>query len=332
MKKLVVMATDGFDKEAEAELKKNPDIEIKVFKGVPAAELVATAQEADILIIRSATVLTREAIGQLPNLKGILRAGVGIDNIDLAATDEHGVLVWNAPSGNFQATAELAIGLLFATARKIPFADAAAKKGVWNKKDIGTSGRQLSGSTLGIFGAGNIGMRVAKMARGLGMHVQICDPLYLGSADYKKVSFDELLSLSDFITIHAPFLPSTKHAFTLDAFRKMKPSALLIHAARGGIVKDSDLAQALDENLIAGAGIDVFEKEPFDSSYEKLLQNPKVVATPHVGASTLESQRLVGLESAEKILKVAAALVTGGKAPKILNNPQKPRLQLSFES
>ncbi len=332
MSKLVVVATDGFDKEAEAELKKNPAIEVKVYKGVPAPELQAAAVEADVLIIRSATNLDRKALQTLPKLKGVLRAGVGIDNIDLKASEELGIFVWNAPSGNFQATAELALGLLFAVARKIPYADGQSKNASWSKKEIGTSGRQLSGSRLGIFGAGNIGMRVAKMARALGMHVQICDPLYLGSADFKKVDFDELLSTSDFITIHAPFLPSTKHAFTLETFKKMKPSALLVHAARGGIVKDMDLLEALKQNLISGAALDVFEKEPFDATYSELLKNPKVVATPHIGASTLESQRLVGLESAEKILKVAASLEKNGKAPRALNNPQNPRFHLDFEN
>lgn len=327
-----VVATDGLDKEAVEALQANPGIALKVYKGVAPTELLAAVKDADLILLRSATVLNADVLKQLPNLKAVLRAGVGIDNIDLKTAADLGVYVWNAPTGNYQATAELAVGLLFAVARKITIADAGAKSGKWLKKEIGASGHQLSGATLGLYGAGNIGNRVAQMAAGLGMKVQICDPVYAAGA-YAKVDFDTLLKTSDYITIHAPLLDSTRHAFNLSAFEKMKPSACLIHAARGGIVKDADLALALEKNLIAGAGLDVFEKEPTpadDAVYAKLLKDPRVVATPHLGASTHESQRLVGLESAEKISAIAAASGGTGSAPKAMNAPTSPRLKINF--
>jgi len=331
--KFLVVATDGFDTEAIEALNKNPSIELKVYKGVPATELHAAVKDADFVIIRSATVMNRAVMEQLPKLKGVLRAGVGIDNIDLKAADELGVWVWNAPTGNYQATAELALGLLFTAARKISFADAGAKNAKWLKKEIGGSGRQLLGSTLGLFGAGNIGMRVAQMAKGIGLRVQICDPVFEGNVDFKKVDFETLLSTSDFVSIHSPLLDATRGIFNKDAFAKMKKSAILIHAARGGIVKDADLLAAIEAGTISGAGLDVFEKEPYptdDAVYAKLIKDPRVVATPHLGASTAESQRLVGLESAEKIALAVSAAGGAVKAPKAFNKPAKARLALNF--
>ncbi|MBS1985210.1 MAG: hypothetical protein JST16_13655 [Bdellovibrionales bacterium] len=328
---LVVVATDGMATEGAERLGKSPGVELVVHKSVDANVLVTTLQHADIAIIRSATQLKRGVLNQLPKLKGILRAGVGIDNIEVPAATEMGIWVWNAPTGNFQATAELALGLLFAAARKIPLATEGARQGKWLKKEIAESGRQLSGSTLGIYGAGNIGLRVARMARGLGMNVLICDPVYR-SDEFATVDFGALLAQSDFITLHAPMLDSTRHAFNLDAFQKMKRNAIIVNAARGGLIKDADLLRALEEKLIAGAALDVFEQEPFpadDAIYSKLLRDSRVVATPHIGASTLESQRLVALESADKIAAVAlAAMDASALAPRSMNAPQQPRLRL----
>ena len=330
-----VVATDGLDKEAQETLRADSGVKLTVRDATPVTELVATLADADIAIIRSATVLNETALAQLPNLKGVLRAGVGIDNIDLNAAEKLGIWVWNAPTGNFQATAELALGLIFAAARRIPFATEGARQGKWVKKEIGTTGRQLQDSTLGVFGAGNIGLRVAKMAAGIGMKIQICDPVFKasGDANFSVVDFDTLLKTSDFITIHSPVLESTKHKFNLEAFSKMKPSSFIVNAARGGIIKDADLVTALEKNLIAGAALDVFEIEPFpadDAVYSKLLKDPRVVITPHVGASTKESQRLVGLETAEKILAVKNSAQKSSTAPKALNAPFKARLALSF--
>jgi|GEM_PF-1036370 len=320
-----VVATDGLDKEAQEVLAKNPAVRLQVKSGVPASDVVATLKEADFVVIRSATNLTAEVLQQLPGLKGIVRAGVGLDNIDLKVAEELGLWVWNAPTGNFQSTAELAIGLLFAVARRIAWATEGARTGAWYKKEISAAGRQLSGSTLTIFGAGNIGMRVAKMAAAIGAKVQICDPVYQ-SGEFPKVDFDTLLATSDFVSMHAPLLPSTKHAFNEAAFAKIKPGCILANAARGGLIDEKALLGALKASRIGGVGLDVYEKEPYTLDhpvYAELLKDPRVVATPHIGASTVEAAKQVGLEVAEKI-----GLIAAGRAPKALNAPKSPRLAL----
>lgn len=332
---LKVVATDGLDTAAAEHMAKTPGLHVDVRKGVAPTELLEVLKDADFVIIRSATVLKREQLAQLPKLKGVLRAGVGIDNIDVKAASDLGIWVWNAPTGNFQATAELALGLIFAAARQIAPATAGAKEGKWLKKEISDKGRQLSGATLGIYGAGNIGLRVARMARAIGMDVIICDPVFQSSTEspFKTVTFEKLLEQSDFVTIHAPILDSTRHAFSHAAFQKMKKSAIIVNAARGGIIKDADLLKALDEKWIAGAALDVFEVEPFDANdpvYSKLLRHPGLLAaTPHMGASTIESQKLVSWESAEKISAVALAAGSTKTAPRPLNQPMQPRLRFS---
>ena len=261
MAKMIVVATDGLDVEAQEMLRARAGIELRVNAATPKAELLNVLKDVNVAIIRSATVLDAAALSALPNLKGVLRAGVGIDNIDLKKSEELGIYVWNAPTGNFQATAELAMGLLFTASRKIAYATENARSGKWVKKEIGTNGRQMQGSTLGIFGAGNIGLRMAKMANAIGMNVLVCDPIFKTSEEnpFAVVSFDELLSKSDFITIHSPLLDSTKHKFDLNAFKKMKKGALIVNAARGGIIKEADLLQALKEGILGGAALDVFE-------------------------------------------------------------------------
>lgn len=320
-----VVATDGLDKEAQEALAKNAKIQLTVKSGVTAAELVTTLKDADFVVVRSATTLTKEVLAQLPKLKGAVRAGVGLDNIDVPAATELGIWVWNAPTGNFQSTAELALGLMFAVARRIAWATEGARTGAWYKKEISAAGRQISGSTLGVYGAGNIGLRVAKMAAAIGAKVQICDPVYKG-ADFPIVDFDTLLKTSDFITMHAPLLPTTKHAFNDAAFAKIKPGCILANAARGGLIDEKALLAALRANRIGGVGLDVYEKEPFTLDhpvYSELLKDPRVVATPHIGASTVEAAKQVGLEVAEKL-----GLVADGRAPKPLNAPAKPRLAI----
>lgn len=326
--KVQVVATDGLDTEAIEAFKKSPLIELRVHKGLEPSELLNGIKDADIVIIRSATVLDKRVLENCPQLKGILRAGVGIDNIDLKGASDLGIWVWNAPTGNFQSTAEMALALLFSLARRIPEATLGGRKNLWLKKDLSSKGRQLAGSTLGVFGAGNIGKRTLTMARGLGMYVQVCDP-YFNQSDFPIVDFDTLLKTSDFICIHAPLLPETKGVFNLEAFKKMKKSSFIINAARGGIIKDADLLVALKEGLIEGAGLDVFEEEPFDKNplYQELLNLPQVVSSPHMGAATKEAQRLVGLESAQKILS-AVEYVLGNKEvtfPPSLNKPTQPR-------
>ncbi len=311
-KKIHVVATDGFDIEAQDLLRQESTIHLDVFQGIKGAQLSQVLENAHLVIVRSATEIKDPLVSSLKKLRGVVRAGVGIDNIDLTACTRLGISVWNAPTGNYQSAAELAVALIFATNRRLALAIDGARRGEWLKKEISQYSHQLAGNTLGVFGAGNIGLRVARMMRGMGMDVVICDP-YCNPASrdmqFSYVDFDVLLSKSDVISIHVPITESTKHIFNLAAFKKMKKHACIVNAARGGVVKDADLAEALRLGFIGGAGLDVFEVEPFapqDPVYRYLLQDERVVATPHVGASTLEAQRLVGLETASLVKKIAS--------------------------
>ena len=326
-----VVATDGLDLEAIELLKKDPRVDLVVHKGVEASGLVASLENADGVVIRSATTLSGDVLAKLPTLKFIIRAGVGTDNIDMKAARELGVWVLNAPTGNFQSTAELAVGMMFACARRIPQGTEGGRQGKWLKKDLSAGGIQLSGSTLGIYGAGNIGLRVARMATALGMKVQISDPVFQKTAEnpFEKVDFDTLLATSQFITIHSPLLESTKYAFNAAAFAKIKKGCVLVNCARGGIIHESDLVAALNAGQVGGVGLDVFEKEPFDPSvspYKELLAHPAVVTTPHIGASTIQAQKAVGLETAQKISALLDSLSIPQKVqPAPLVKPEKPR-------
>ncbi len=327
-----VLASDGLHADAVKDAASKNFMDLRVEKTLSPADLKSVLSESDFLIVRSATKANEELLSVSSKLKGVIRAGVGIDNIDLKAAAEKGIWVWNAPTGNYQSAAEHAIALLFALSRKIVPASLAGQQGQWSKKEIGESGRQLSGLTLGLFGAGQIGSRVAKMATGLGMKVQISDPFFETSAEkpYSKVDFETLLKTSDAIRIHTPLTPETKNIFNKTTFSKMKSTAMIVNAARGGIIHEADLLSALDEGLIEGAALDVFEKEPFSGDiYDKLLKNPKVISTPHLGASTKEAQKAVGLECISLIERIFEALNSkdSSKWPKALNQPLNPRIK-----
>lgn len=324
MKKFKVLATDGMDKAAVEKLKKNPHFEIEVRKETPAAELHAVAQSADFIILRSATKLKAKDFEALPQLKGVIRAGVGIDNVDLEAAKQKGVYVWNAPTGNFLATAEHAIALTFSILRAIPFSHSASRTGGWAKKDASSKGRQIQGAYLGLYGCGNIGSRVVKIAKAAGMQVGVYDP-YLKAAPEgaELISADELLKKADVITIHTPMTPETKGFFNYTRLKQMKKDSYIVNAARGGIIVEADLLKALEEGHIAGAGLDVFEVEPFsfeNATTKALLEHPHVVATPHIAASTREAQAAVGMECVEKLAQIAQAVAdkNESKMPKPL--------------
>lgn len=312
MKKFKVLATDGFDKVATEELKKNSSFEIEVRKETPAQELHALAADADFIIIRSATKIKGADFAALPNLKGVIRAGVGIDNVDLEAAKKNGVYVWNAPTGNFLATAEHAISLCLSLLRAIPFSHTASRQGTWAKKEASSMGRQIQGSYLGLYGCGNIGSRVVKIALGLGMKVGIFDPyLKVAPEGAELLTQDELLKKADLITIHTPMTPETKGFFNYERLKQMKKDSYLVNAARGGIIVEADLLKVLTEGHLSGAALDVFEKEPFsfdDATIKQLLEHPKVVATPHIAASTREAQAAVGMECVEKLFLISKAV------------------------
>jgi D-3-phosphoglycerate dehydrogenase len=310
---LKICICDGLGKEGLQKLETHPLIEITSAK-----------EQADIFVIRSATKLDRAAIDQYPNLKGVLRAGVGLDNIDIPYATELGIAVWNAPTGNFDATAELAWALLMACARNVVAATESARQGRWAKNELAPLGRQFSGSTLGVVGAGNIGSRVVKFGLAFGMNVLFYDPLAVALPGASLVSLEKLVQESDFVSLHMPLIPQTKGLFGDKLLAQMKPNAILVNAARGGLIDEVAVLQVLKEKKLGALGLDVFEKEPFDSQNpvtRELLSLPNVVATPHIGASTIESSRMVGLETAAKMM----ALAEGKTIPKPLNSLRLPR-------
>jgi D-3-phosphoglycerate dehydrogenase len=255
----------------------------------------------DGLAIRSATKATEKLIAAATNLKVIGRAGIGVDNVDIPAASKRGIIVMNTPFGNSITTAEHAIALMFAVARQLPQADASTQAGKWEKSKF--MGVEITGKTLGVIGAGNIGGIVCKKAIGLGMHVIAYDPFLSAERaqemGVEKVELDELLPRADFITLHVPMTDKTRGILGKDNIAKTKPGVRIINCARGGLVDEAALADAIKSGHVAGAGFDVFEVEPATES--PLFGLPNVVCTPHLGASTTEAQENVALQVAEQM-------------------------------
>jgi D-3-phosphoglycerate dehydrogenase len=298
MSDIKVLVADDLSKAAvEIMTKAGLSVDVKV--GLPPAQLSEIIGGYDGLAVRSATKVTADILSRATSLKIVGRAGVGVDNIDVKAATEKKVLVINTPSGNAIAAGELAIAYIFALARKIPQASASTKKGEWEKKKW--MGVEVTGKTLGVVGFGNIGRQVAERAVGLKMKVLAYDPaLPAGAAPPAGVtfaSFDDLVSQSDFVTLHIPALPETKNLFGAATFAKMKKGAYLINCARGGIVDENALYETLKAGHLGGAALDVFEKEP--CGMLPLFELENVLASPHIGASTKEAQEKVAIELAE---------------------------------
>ena len=255
----------------------------------------------DGLAIRSATKVTAKLIEAATNLKVIGRAGIGVDNVDIPAASRKGIIVMNTPFGNSITTAEHAIALMFALARQIPEANASTHAGKWEKNKF--MGVEITGKTLGIIGCGNIGSIVATRAVGLKMHVIAFDPFLSESRaselGVEKVELEELLTRSDFITLHTPMTDRTRGIINAEAIAKMKDGVRIINCARGGLIVEADLIEALKSGKVAGAGIDVFEVEP--ATDNALFNMENVVCTPHLGASTSEAQENVALQVAEQM-------------------------------
>lgn len=256
----------------------------------------------DCIIVRSATKVTREVFEAADNLKLVVRAGVGLDNVDLEAAKEHGVKVMNTPEAPTVSVAEMVFALMFGLARRIPQADGLMKKEEWAKKKL--KGIELWQKTLGIIGFGRIGYEVGKRAKALGMNVLAYDVVDIENLckeiGAERVEFDELLKRSDFVSIHVPLLPQTRRLISSEQFKMMKEGAFLINTARGGVVDEKALLRALDEGLIAGAALDVFETEP--PTDWAIAKHPKIIATPHLSSSTVEAQTRVGELTAQKVI------------------------------
>ncbi len=272
-------------------------------KRLPEAELLPLVAEVDAMVVRSETKITRAVIDAAPRLKVVGRAGVGVDNVDVDAATQRGIVVMNTPSGNTISTAELTFSMLMALARKIPQAHASMKAGEWNRKAF--SGSELNGKTLGILGMGRIGSEVARRAIVFGMTVVAYDP-YLSHARAKALqvelveSLDEIYPRCDFLTVHMPMTDETKGMVNAAAFAKMKKGVRVLNCARGGIVNETDLLAALQSGHVGGAALDVYEVEPLPKD-SPLRAHPNVIMTPHLGASTDEAQENVGIEVAEAI-------------------------------
>ena len=269
--------------------------------GLTPADLRVIIGEYDGLAVRSATKVTKELLDAAPNLKVVGRAGIGVDNVDIKSATARGVVVMNTPHGNSITTAEHTIAMMFALARQIPEANASTKAGKWEKNRF--MGVELTGKTLGLIGCGNIGSIVADRAKGLKMRVAAYDP-YLSperAADLglEKLELDELFARADFISLHTPLTAETKNIVSAASIAKMKKGARLINCARGGLVDEAAVKAALDSGQLAGAAFDVFVEEPANAN--PLFGNERVVATPHLGASTTEAQENVALQVAEQI-------------------------------
>src|SRR6185369_11590017 len=258
--------------------------------GISADDLLKVIPDYDAMIVRGRTKVTASVIDAASKLKVIGRAGVGVDNIDLEAAKKHMITVVNAPTSTTIAVAELTLGLLLALAREIPRADVTMKQGQWSKKEF--EGVELNGKTLGIIGYGRIGIEVGKRAAAFGMNVIVYDPNVsedeLVHSDAEPVSIQELFSWSDFISLHLPLNIQTRDLIGPLAFSQMKDGVRIVCAARGGIIDESALLGALNSGKVAGAALDVFEKEP--PGLTELVAHPRVIATPHIGAQTVEAQ------------------------------------------
>jgi D-3-phosphoglycerate dehydrogenase len=277
-------------------------IEVDVKVGLPAEDLKKIIKDYDGLAIRSATKVTKDVLEAAVRLKVIGRAGIGLDNVDIPEATKRGVVVMNTPEGNVVTTAEHAVAMMLSLSRNIPQGTASLKAGRWDKKIL--QGRELFNKTLGVLGYGRIGSIVADRARGLKMEVIIYDPYVnkdlIERSGFNVVSLEELYKRSDYITVHVPKLKDTINLINKEAFDQMKPGVMIINCARGGIVNESDLGDALKSGQVGGAALDVFETEP--PGLSPLLESDNLICTPHLGASTAEAQSNVAVAVAEQII------------------------------
>ncbi len=313
-----VLVADKISPKGVAYLRAQPGFEVVEAYGSSPEKVLELVKDVHAIAVRSETKITAAVFAAAPKLKVVGRAGVGVDNVDVEAATNHGVVVMNTPAGNTIATAELTFTHILCGARPVPQAAASMKAGQWDRKSF--SGIELFKKTLGIVGLGRIGGEVAKRAQAFGMRVLAYDP-YLAPSRAKAMgveiaTLEELLMQSDYITVHMPLTDDTKYMIDEAAFEKCKKGLRIFNCARGGIIKEAALLAALKSGKVAAAGLDVFEDEPLakDSEFRAL---PNVVLTPHLGASTAEAQESVGIEIAEQI----ADVLNGGVIRNAVNMP-----------
>lgn len=316
-----VLISDPLSEDGIFPLREAEGIEVDMITDLTPDQLAEKIVDYDALLVRSQTKVTREIIAQAKQLKIIGRAGVGVDNIDLEAATEHGVIVVNAPDGNTNSAAEHTIAMLMALARKIPQAFYALKHQKWDRKNH--VGVELKGKVLGVIGLGRIGREVALRAKGQRMKVIAYDP-FLTEEKAAQLgvingSVEDIIKQADFITVHTPLLKETKHLINEAAFAKMKAGVQIINCARGGVIDEEALYQAIVDGKVAGAALDVFEEEP--ATNHKLLDLPQVIATPHLGASTIEAQESVAVDVSHDVVR----LLAGDSVKNPVNLPSVPK-------
>ncbi len=320
-----VLITDPIDQTGIDILSQVAQVDQKI--GISDSELASIIKNYDALMIRSGTQVTEEIINSSSKLRIIGRAGVGVDNVDVKAATQKGVLVVNSPGGNTIAAAEHTIAMMLALSRHIPIANSSTLSGKWERKKF--VGNELYKKKLGVVGLGKIGAHVAKVANALGMEVYGYDP-FVSTERAQQIQVKQ----SDYVTLHLPRTPETENLVNIDVLKSMKSSAKLINCARGGLIEEEALAEALNKSLIAGAAIDVFSKEPLESNSPLLKVEKNLILTPHLGASTREAQENVAVDVAEQIrdvllgLSARTAVNIPGLSPDIMDS-LKPHLQLA---
>ena len=293
-----VIITDPIAK-AGVKMLQDAGLEVEERPGLPPADLIQAIPAFDAIIVRSATKVTADVINAGTNLKVIGRAGVGLDNVDKKAADARGIKVVNTPAATSVTVAELALGMMLACARSIPQATQSLREGKWEKKAF--KGTELYGKTLGLIGAGRIGTELGKRAIAMGMSVLVVDPFIKECVFGQPCEFPELLKNADYVSLHVPRTPETVHLINRGRIAQMKKGVIIINCARGGVVDEEALYEALKSGQVGAAALDVFETEPIKDF--KLFSLPNVIGTPHIGAQTKEGQERAGIAIAEEVRK-----------------------------
>jgi D-3-phosphoglycerate dehydrogenase len=314
-----VLVSDNLGEIGIQMFKDEDGIDVDVKTGLSPDEQKAIIGDYDALVIRSATKVTEDLLKEAKQLRVVGRAGIGLDNVDIPAATKRGIVVMNTPGGNTVTTAEHAIAMMMALTRNIPQGTSSLKKSRWDKKQL--QGREVFNKTYGVIGFGNIGSISAELARGLKMRVIVHDPIVqpdvIEKAGFESVSLEELYKQSDYITVHVPKIKQTIGLLDKHAFETMKTGVMIINCARGGIVSEKDLYDAIKKGKVAGAALDVFENEPPGDS--PLFEFDNVIATPHLGASTREAQTNVAVAVADQIIKFLKddTLINAVNAPSV---------------
>ncbi|GIO55308.1 MULTISPECIES: phosphoglycerate dehydrogenase [Paenibacillus] len=300
-----VLVSDPISDLGIQQLVDAPDVTVEKNTGLSEDELAAIIGDYDALLVRSQTRVTEKIMAAGTRLKVVGRAGVGVDNIDLEAATQRGIIVINAPDGNTITTCEHTFAMMMALARHIPQAYAKTIGGTWDRKSF--LGVELRNKTLGVLGMGRIGSEVAKRAKAFGMNILAFDPFLTQERaeklEVKLATVDDIIRNADFMTVHTPLTPETRHMISRPQFEVMKKGMRIINCARGGVIDEMALVEAIDEGIVAGAAFDVFESEPPQQDHP-FLNHPKIIVTPHLGASTIEAQENVAIDVSEEVLHI----------------------------